>query len=83
MFRQEIGLIRTRQRWLAEQRERLDAKLATATPEDRRFILGALSVKVMAQLDGTWELDLQVPREAPAPAANLQIVSSRPESERG
>ncbi len=107
VFSQEIGLIRTRQRWLAEQRERLEqqlgdirrysfnpqsvkmlrqrleARLATATPEDRRFILEALSVKVMAQADGTWELELQVPREAPAPADDLQIVSSRPESERG
>ena len=104
VFSQEVGLIRTRQRWLAEQREgleqqledirrysfdpenvarlrhRLAARLASATPEDRQFILKSLSARVLAQTDGTWELELQVPREAPAPAGELQIVNSRPGS---
>ncbi len=104
VFSQELGLIRTRQRWLAEQRERLQqqiadiqrysfdaetverlrqrlaARLESATPEDRQFILDALSVRVVAQPDGTWELELQVPREVPTPADDLQIVNSRPGS---
>jgi hypothetical protein len=104
VFNQEIGLIRTRQRWIVEQRERLEqqladiqrysfdpqsiemlrqrleARLATETPDDRRFILEALGTKVMVQADGTWELELQVPREVPALEGGLQIVNARPES---
>ena len=77
VFNQEIGLIRTRQRWIAEQRDRLEqqladiqrysfdpqsiemlrqrleARLATETPDDRRFILEAVGTKVMVQADGT------------------------------
>ncbi len=104
VFNQEIGLIRTRQRWVAEQqgrlkqqladiqsysfdprsiemlRQRLEAKLSTATPDHRRFILEAVGAKVMVRVDGTWELELQVPREVPAPEGDLQIMNSRPES---
>ena len=87
VFNQEIGLIRTRQRYLAEQREqleqqlsdilqysldphsveklrqRLETRLATTTPEDQRLILDALGTKILVQADGSWELELQVPRE--------------------
>ena len=104
VFGQEIGLIRTRQRWIAEQRERseqqlsdvqrysfnpqsieilrqrLEKRLATATPDDRRFIMEAVGTKVMIQGDGTWELELQVPRDVAAPATDLQVVNSRPGS---
>ena len=104
VFNQEIGLIRTKQRWIAEQRERLErqladiqryifdpqsiemlrqrlaARLATATPDDRRFILEAVGTKVIVQAEGTWELELQVPREVSAPEGDLQIVNSRPGS---
>ena len=103
ILNQEIGLIRTRQRWIVEQRQRLEqqlsdiqqfsfdpktvemlrqrleAKLETATPEDRRYILDALGVKVLVQADKSWELELQVPREVPQPEEVLQIVNSRPE----
>ncbi len=96
VFNQEIGLIHTRQRWLAEQEERLEQqladiqrcsfdpqsiktlrqwleeKLATATPEDRRFILEAVGAKVLVQADGTWELELQIPREIPSLQKGLQ-----------
>ena len=102
VFNQEIGLIRTRQRWLAEQRDRLEqqladiqrysfdpqsiemlrqrleARLATETLDDRRFILEAVGTKVMVQADGTWELELQVPREVPALEGGLHIVNARP-----
>ncbi len=77
VFNQETGLIRTKQRWIAEQRERLErqladiqrysfdpqsiemlrqrlaARLATATPDDRRFILEAVGTKVIVHADGT------------------------------
>jgi hypothetical protein len=102
VFAQELALIRTRQRWLGEQRERLEQQIAdiqrysfdpetverllqrlasrleSATPEDRQFILDALSVRVVAQLDGTWELELQVPRDAAPPAEVLQLAHIRP-----
>ena len=71
VFNQEIGLIRTRQRWIGEQKERgeqqiseirryafdpqsveilrqrLEARLETANPEDRRFILEAVGTRVL------------------------------------
>ena len=104
ILNQEIGLIRTRQLWIVEQRQRLEqqlsdiqrfsfdpqtveilrqrleAKLETSTPEDRRYILNASGVKVLVQADKSWELELQVPRELPQPEEVLQIVNSRPES---
>ena len=46
-------------------RQRLQDRLETATPEDRRYILNALGVKVLVRPDKTWELELQIPREAP------------------
>ncbi len=102
VFNQEIGLIRTKQRWIAEQqervehqlediqrysfdpqsietlRQRLEARLAAATPEDRRFVLEAVGANIIVQADGAWELELQVPREVPTPESDLQIVNSRP-----
>ena len=99
VFYQEVGLIRTRCRWIAEQRERVEAQLADlqryhlspesvallrrrvagrlagATPQDRRFILEAVGVQVLVNEDGTWELELQVPWEAPA---DEQFVSTIP-----
>ena len=95
VLNQEIGLIQTRQRWIAEQRQRLEeqlsdvrrssvdphniamlrqrseARLETATPEDRRYILDALGVNVLIQADGVWELELQVPREVPKDIGDL------------
>ena len=104
IFNQEIGLIRTKQRWIEEQldrvqtqnnelerfsfspeavtllRERLDARLTGATSEDQRFVLEAVGTKVLAQTDGTWELELQIPRQITGPAEEVQIVNSRPGS---
>ena len=89
VFSQEVGLIRTRQRWIAEQRElleqqlsdvqnytfnpqsleilrqRLETRLATATTEDRRFILEAVGTQVLVQADGAWELSLS--QKSPRP----------------
>ncbi len=104
VFGQEIGLIRTKQRWIEEQskrlldqlddverytfspediallRGRLDARLAAATPEDRRFVLEAVGTKVFVQIDGSWDLELQIPRHTQESEDALQIVNSRPES---
>ena len=105
VFEEEIGLIHTKQRWIAEQRERveeqlteldqfrydpasvellrhrLDAKLSGASQEDRRFVLEAINAKVIVQTDKTWELELQIPREASEPTSDpLQVVKGRPES---
>ena len=104
VFNQEVGLIRTRQRWIQEQRQRvqaqlsdverfsfsaeaiaqrrnrLDARLAGATVQDRRFVLEALDTNVMVHADGSWELELQVPRQIVAPEEVLPIVNDRPGS---
>ena len=102
VFDQELGLIRTRQRWISEQierienqledfhrndinpqsieilRQRLATKLASATLEDRRFILEAIGAKVYVQPEGTWDLEIQVPREIVESEADLQVVNSSP-----
>jgi hypothetical protein len=104
VFRQEVGLIRTNQLWLTEQRkrvedqilevqrytvdpqniellrQRLGARLAPATPEDREFVFDALGVKVLVGGDGSWELELEVPRGIPEPDKDFQIVNNRPRS---
>jgi len=104
VFDQEVGLIRTRQRWITEQlerisgqledlrrnnfdpqtveflRQRLETRLASATPQDRRFILDAIGAKVLVQADGTWELEVQAPTEVATPSTDLQVVNSRPGS---
>ena len=65
---------------IAHLRQRLDARLTCATHEDQRFVLEAVGTKVLAQTDGTWELELQIPRQITAPAEEVQIVNSRPGS---
>ena len=106
VYDQEIGLIRTKQRFIAEQhdlvesqladlaryhydpaslglmRERSEAKLMGATEEDRRFVLEAVNAKVIVETDGKWELELQVPRQAPETTDDrLHVANSRPESD--
>jgi hypothetical protein len=104
VFNQELGLIRTRQRWIVEQteraqaqlsyldrysfnaeaiallRQRLDARVMGATSEDRRFVMGAVGTRLIVQADGSWELELQVPREIAEPAERFHILNSRPGS---
>jgi len=100
VFQQEIGLIRTRRRWLDEERQRferqladierhtfsaeaveslrhrLEERLARATPEDRRFVLESLGIKVIAYPNGTWDIEIELPKEV---QADLQIANSRAE----
>ena len=104
VFNQEIGLIRTRQRWIVEQtervqaqisdldrysfdaeaiallRQRLDSRLAGATADDQRLVLEAVGTKVIVQTDGSWELELKVPKQIAEPADGCHIVNSRPGS---
>ena len=101
VFRQEVGLIRARRRWLIEEQHRLEQQLADierlsfspdaveslrsrleerlerATPEDRRFVLESLGTKVIAYPDGTWDMEIELPRHE---QSDLQIAHSRPES---
>ena len=101
VFRQEVGLIRARRRWLVEERNRVEQQLADierlsfspdaveslrsrleerlerATPEDRRFVLESLGTKVIAYPDGTWDMEIELPRQE---QTDLQIAHSRPES---
>ena len=93
-------MIRTKQRWISEQKERLEQRLEdmqryrfgpenveklrrrladrleSASSEDRRFVLEVVGNNVIVQADGTWEVELQVPRETPAAEEDLQIVNS-------
>ncbi|MEE8158150.1 MAG: recombinase family protein, partial [Dehalococcoidia bacterium] len=99
-FQQEVGLIRTRRRWIGEERGRVQAqlddlgdgppdpaamaklgdalseRLAGATPEDRRSVLDAVGATIIAQGDGTWELELEIPQEPPPSEPEMQIVNS-------
>jgi hypothetical protein len=63
---------------IALLRQRLEANLAGSTHEDKRFILEAVGTKVIAQADGSWELELQVPCQPIVQDKGFQIVNSRP-----
>ncbi len=52
---------------------RLEARLATATVEDRRFVLETLDTHVTVQPDGAWHLAVQVPFEAEPQAQTENI----------
>ncbi len=58
-------------------RDRLESRLASANAEDRRFIVEALDARVIVQEDGSWELEVHVPRSPhPGELAPQQIVNS-------
>jgi site-specific DNA recombinase len=59
-------------------RQRLETRLAGSTCGDKRFVLEAVGSKVIVHSDGSWELELQVPRQVAEPTADFQIVNSRP-----
>ena len=101
-FQQEVGLIRTRRRWIGEEMNRVQAQLddlgdgppdpaavamlgdqlreqlAGATPADRRSVLDAVGATIIAQGDGTWELELVIPKDPPPAEPELQIVNNGP-----
>jgi len=101
-FQQEVGVIRTRRRWIIEEKARLQAqldhlgngppnpaavvmlgdqlreRLVGATPEDRRSVLDAVGATIIAQGDGTWELELEIPQEPPPAEPEMQLVNSGP-----
>jgi len=61
-------------------RQRLEDRLMGATAEDQRFVLEAVGTRVIVQTDGSWELELQVPRHIAEPTEGFHIVNSRPGS---
>ena len=101
-FQQEVGLIRTRRRWIGEEMDRVQAqlddlgdgppdpaamarlgdalkeRLAGATPEDRRSVLDAVGATIIAQGDGTWELELVIPQDPPPAEPEMQTVNEGP-----
>ena len=54
---------------------RLRERLANATCENQRFVLDALGATIIAQGDGTWELELEIPQDPPSDTPGLQIVN--------
>jgi hypothetical protein len=63
---------------LALLRQRLEARLASPTPEDIQYILEAVGARVVVQTDGSWELELQVPRQPAEQVKGFQIVNNQP-----
>ena len=59
---------------------RLKERLSSATCQDQRFILDALGATIIAQGDGTWELELEIPPDPSADTPEVQIVNERPRS---
>jgi hypothetical protein len=57
---------------------RFEEHLARATPEDRRFVLESLGAKVIAYPDGTWDMEIELPRQV---QSNMQIEHGVPESD--
>ena len=58
-------------------RRRFEERLERATPEDRRFVLESLGTKLIAYPDGTWDMEIELPRQV---QSELQIEHSVPES---
>jgi hypothetical protein len=64
----------------AEAMEALQQRLASVLPSeasrDRSLILDALGVSVLAHGDGSWDLELEAPREFAPTAQDVQIVNA-------
>ena len=58
--------------------QRLQDRLAGATGQDRRFVLEAVGATILAQGDGSWELELLVPRAVSTETQEPQIVNTGP-----
>ena len=56
---------------------RVRSRLAGASPSDRRFVLEAVGTSVFSRGDGSWEVELEIPKTA---SEELQVVSNQPES---
>lgn len=63
---------------LTELRDRLTDRLEGATHADRRFILEALGITVIAQGNGSWELELATPKADQLGTPELKIANGRP-----
>ena len=58
--------------------QRLQDRLAGATGQDRRFVLEAVGATILAQGDGSWELELLVPGAVSTEAQEPQIMNTGP-----
>ena len=56
---------------------RVRSRLSSASPGDRRFVLEAVGASVFSCGDGSWEIELEVPKTA---SEELQVVSNQPGS---
>ena len=56
--------------------QRLGAVLTSEVTRDRSFLLDALGVAIIAHGDGSWDLQLEIPREASATIQDQQIVTT-------
>ncbi len=54
---------------------RFEERLKRATPEDQRFVLESLGAKVIAYPNGTWDMEIELPRPV---HNNMQIEHSVP-----
>ena len=59
-------------------RESVQSRLAGATLSDKRFVLESVGAQVLSNGDGTWEIEVQVPKQI-SPEKKLQFVSYQPE----
>jgi len=58
--------------------QRLGSVLSSEASRDRSLILDALGVSVLAHGDGSWDLELEVPREVAPTVQDVQIENTGP-----
>lgn len=58
--------------------DQLRERMAGATPEDRRFVLDAVGATIIAQGDGVWELESEIPQDLPPSEPKMQLVNGGP-----
>ena len=63
---------------MATLQQRLGAVLASEVCHDKSLILDALGVTIIAHGDGSWDLEMEVPREVSSAVQDGQIENTRP-----
>ena len=59
-------------------RDRLSGHMARGTSDDRRFLLDSLGATIIAAGDGSWELEVEIPKNTQPEVPELQIANERP-----
>lgn len=59
-------------------RDRLSGHMARGTNDDQRFLLDSLGATIIAAGDGSWELEVEIPKNTQAEVLELQIANERP-----